>query len=277
MAKPRMCRNCRAFVPPNAKVCEYCGENLGLTYQQKTVREERVKFIPSESFLTAVILLLNVGLFIATYVMSQKFGGPDGFGRALRLLGWMDPGLILGDGQTWRLITAGFLHGGIFHIGMNGMALFQIGPIVEEVFGWARFLVIYIGATIGGFFASLLWSVAGFGGASVGASAAICGLIGAMIAVTRRSGTPILQTVWGRWALMLVVIGLLPILRVDNAAHFGGFVAGYFIGWVGMEPRLKGKDADSAWALLAGVAAVVTGYCFFRSYQYISGFVAAVS
>lgn len=280
MSKLRMCRECRAWLPPNAKVCEYCGAELGPSYRQKAASESRVKFIPSESFVTAIILLLNVGIFLATVVMSMKIsGGSLGFGQlhplVLNAFGQMNPALILQGGESWRLLTAGFLHGGLFHIAMNGFALFQIGPIVEEVYGWTRYLVIFVASTIGGFFCSMLWSMYS-PHSSVGASAAICGLIGAMVAVSRRSGIPVMQTIWGRWALWLVVIGLLPILYVDNAAHFGGFAVGYFIGWVAKEPHLTGKDADSVWTLLAAVSVAVTVYSLYRSYELVTLVVAAV-
>ncbi|MEZ5365296.1 MAG: rhomboid family intramembrane serine protease [Bryobacterales bacterium] len=62
---------------------------------------------------------------------------------------------ILGYGQWWRLITAGFLHGGIFHILMNSWVLYDLGAQVEHIYGTSRYLAIYLISSIGGFAASL--------------------------------------------------------------------------------------------------------------------------
>jgi hypothetical protein len=68
------------------------------------------------------------------------------------------PQSILGQGQWWRLVTAGFLHGGLIHIAMNSWVLFDLGAQIEEVFGPSRLIVIYFCATVGGFLASTFWS-----------------------------------------------------------------------------------------------------------------------
>src|SRR5258707_2937522 len=86
---------------------------------------------------------------------------------------------LIQAGQWWRLVTAGFLHGGLMHILMNSWALFDLGASVEEAYGTSRMLVIYLISSVVGFYVSALWSP----GDSVGASAAICGLLGAMIAL----------------------------------------------------------------------------------------------
>jgi len=65
---------------------------------------------------------------------------------------------VLGRGEWWRLVTAGFLHGGLLHIGMNSWVLFDVGAQVEQVYGASRMLVIYFVATICGFYLSALWS-----------------------------------------------------------------------------------------------------------------------
>ena len=84
---------------------------------------------------------------------------------------------MIRQGEWWRLLTAGFLHGGLFHILMNSWVLFDLGAQVEEIYGTSRYLVFYFIATVTGFLASAVFS----GALSIGASAGIFGLIGAMI------------------------------------------------------------------------------------------------
>ena len=137
-----------------------------------------------------VILLINTGLYIATVLYSYKTNG-GGFSfdldtRTLVLFGAKDPSILL-YGEWWRLITAGFLHGGILHILMNSWVLFDVGAQMEETFGTARYLVVYFVSTITGYMASLWWAPTV---PSIGASAAIMGLVGAMIAHQRAATAP---------------------------------------------------------------------------------------
>ena len=122
------------------------------------------------------------------------------------------------------MITAGFLHGGVLHILMNSWVMFDLGFRVEELFGTARFLVIYLVSSACGFVASTFWTPY----LSIGASAGIFGLIGALIADGYRGGSSIMASMYLRWALIILVVGLLPFFPFDNAAHLGGLAAGFF-------------------------------------------------
>src|SRR5205814_1406380 len=147
------------------------------------------------------------------------------------------PRSILGAGQWWRLITAGFLHGGLIHIGMNSWVMYDLGAQVEQVFGPARLLVIYFCATVGGFLASTFWSNA----LSVGASAAIMGLIGAMIALGMMHQSAVgdaIKRVYVRYAIYMVIFGLL-VPNIDNAAHLGGLATGFVVAKLAGLPRLN--------------------------------------
>ena len=145
-------------------------------------------FIPHAGFTTFVILVINLGLYAATVIASMKLGSENPLmdidGRALVEFGAKFPPAIAA-GQWWRLVTAGFLHGNLFHIFMNSWALFSVGAQVEETYGTARFLALYFVANVVGFFASTYFSPS----LSVGASAALFGLIGAMIAAGMRTNT----------------------------------------------------------------------------------------
>src|SRR2546425_1188174 len=193
---------------------------------------------PTESPITYIIVGLNFLLFVvsllATMRLSQEsggqglnlFGGINGL--VLDRLGASRP-LVLINGEWWRLVMAIFLHGGILHIAMNTWVLMDIGPQVEEVYGSARYLFLYIATGIAGFLASAIT-----GHFSVGASGALMGLIGLMLAITTRRGGAYMQMIRGqliRWVVYILVLGFV-VSGIDNAAHLGGLAAGFLLGRV---------------------------------------------
>ena len=270
MSKPRMCPHCRAFIDPKARVCEYCGKEVGKPQweQQAAATRPIGGLIPHTNFTTIIILLVNFVVFVATLIMTMKqsggslnlFGGIDG--RVLRLFGAKDA-LFIAHGEWWRLVTAGFLHAGIFHILMNSWVLFDLGMRAEELFGTARFLVIYFVSSVAGFIASMFWSPYSI---SVGASAAACGLIGAMIAYGRRSGSSFIGSFYMRWAIFIVIIGLLPGFHIDNAAHLGGMAAGFVIAYFGGTPRFA-HPIESFWKAAAVAVLAVVGLSLYLAYE----------
>ncbi len=231
MAAPRMCPHCRAFSDPKDRVCEYCGHEVGKPFANRPEAAAAAirGFFPQAQSTTSIILFINFAVFVATLILTYKvtgdagglFGGIDG--GVLRVFGAKDA-YFIARGEWWRLVTAGFLHAGVFHILMNSWVLFDLGSRVEEIFGTARFLVIYLVSSAFGFWVSLLWSPLTY---SIGASAAACGLIGAMLAYARRTGSSMMWSFYMRWIIMIAIIGLFPGFSIDNAAHFGGFAAGF--------------------------------------------------
>ena len=186
-------------------------------------------------------------------------GGPSG--QVLVMFGAKYGPFIIQGGQWWRLITAGFLHGGLLHILMNSWAMFDLGAQVEQLYGTSRYVVFYIFTTITGFLASLYWSP----GLSIGSSAGIFGLIGAMIAygVRDRSGFgDAVRSMYGRWAVYGLIFGFIGFFGVDNAAHIGGIAGGFAIGYVAGTPRLIQDAREKAWNVAAGLALALTGYAF---------------
>lgn len=147
-------------------------------------------------------------------------------------------GPAIRDGQYWRLVTSMFLHGGILHLALNGWALFQLGALLELLMGSPRMLLIYFASGIAGSLASATFTQQ----PSVGASGAIFGLLGALIAfLLRRRGalTPqgksILMQLVG-WAAINVFFGF-STPGIDNSAHLGGGAAGLLFGFALPETR----------------------------------------
>jgi rhomboid protease GluP len=159
-----------------------------------------------------MIMVINFGLYAATVIYSMRQGNSGALmnidGRTLFDFGAkLTQAIALG--QWWRLITAGFLHGGLIHILMNSWVLFDLGSQVEEIYGWARLIVFYLAATVLGFYASAWWSPS----ISIGASAGIFGLLGAMIALGVRHKSPAgaaIRGVYMRWAMYGLIMSFLP-------------------------------------------------------------------
>jgi len=210
-------------------------------------------------------MLLNFGLYVATTLYSMK--GSSGLvfdidGQTLFAFGARVPFGMM-RGEWWRLVTAGFLHGGILHILMNSWVLFDLGAQVEEIYGTSRFLVFYFVSTVTGFLASSLVSGSLL---SIGASAGILGLIGAMIAFgVRHRHTAMgagLRAHYTQWVIFMVVVGFLPGLQVDNAAHLGGLAGGFVVAYLANTPKAAEGWQEKFWRTLAAISVVLTAVSF---------------
>jgi rhomboid protease GluP len=258
METRRMCPHCRAFITTNDRVCPYCNEKVGArAIDRRSPAPILGGLIPHAQFTTIIILIVNAGIFVASMLNSSLLF----MGGSMRE--------FLRAGQYWRLVTAGFLHGGLLHIGMNSWVLFDVGSQVEEVYGASRMLVMYFVATVCGFYLSTLWQP----GLSVGASAGIMGLIGGMIAVTahhRSALTVALRGQYIRWVIYMLIIGLLPGLQVDNAAHIGGLAGGFGIAYVAGLPKWEGAWQERAWRIASYLCIALTALSFYKMYQWIT-------
>ena len=268
-----MCPHCRAFITNKDRTCPYCNEPVGArAIDRRNPSAILGGIIPHARFNTVVILVINFGLFLATVLYSMGAGNGEAFwnidvGTLVAFGAKYNAGLAAG--QWWRLVTAGFLHGGLLHILMNSWVLFDLGAQVEEIYGAGRMLVIYFVSTVFGFYASAVWSPA----PSVGASAALMGLIGAMIALGVRHKSPVgssIRATYIRWAIYIILFGLLPGLHVDNAAHIGGLAAGFGIAYLAGLPRLEGSWTERLWRGAAWVCILLTAVSFLKMYLWFA-------
>lgn len=255
-----MCPNCRAFVTVDDKVCPYCDVPMQARAVDRRSPAD-IAGIPAARFTTTVLLLINAGLYAGTALYSMNVTGQGGFmdidGQTLILFGGKYPALIL-HGQWWRLLTAGFLHGGALHIIMNSWVIYDLGTQAEEFYGTSRYLVMYFLSTIGGFAASMWWSP----GLSVGASAPLFGLMGAMLALgVKNRHTAVgsaMKSHYTQWAIWGLAMGLMSGLRIDNAAHIGGLITGFAFAWIAGTPRLVETWTDRMWKVAAATCVAIT-------------------
>jgi rhomboid protease GluP len=190
-----------------------------------------------------------IGVTVVSSMMAQSAGGQFVF-DVLAL-----DKVALADGELWRLWTVTLVHGGLLHLGFNMVALWMTGPIVEQIYGSWLFVVFYLLAAAGGSVASFL-----FGGAatSVGASGAIFGLFGVLLAASR-THHPVLdrqaRSLVGRIGTLILInlIFGLSIRGIDNAGHIGGLLAGLWLGFVVTPGRVT--TLRSLWRPPTGEAA----------------------
>jgi membrane associated rhomboid family serine protease len=159
-------------------------------------------------------------------------------------------------GFWWTLFTAIYLHGSLLHILFNLLWVRQLAPAVEETFGRARLIVIFTAAGVLGFVLSNMVGVAW----TIGASGAIFGLLGAMVAYGRSRGGAFGVAVfrqYGQWALLIFILGFF-MSGVNNWGHLGGFVGGYLAA-LALGPLDRGAErgVDRVGALCAMAVTVV--------------------
>ena len=263
----RMCPHCRAFITTSDHVCPYCNEAVApRAVDRRSSGPILGGFIPHARFCTVIILVINIGLYLATSLVSMKSGNGSAMNIDVYTLVNFGAkyGPYIAGGQWWRLVTANFLHGGLLHIGMNMWVLFDLGAAVEEMYGAARMLVIYLVSGVLGFYVSTMWNPSV---PSVGASAALFGLVGAMVALGMKHRSAIgsqIRSVYMRYVVYLLLFSLLP--GIDMAAHIGGLIGGFGIGWVAGEPRFTSVNRENAWKIAAGICILITAYSFLKMY-----------
>jgi membrane associated rhomboid family serine protease len=160
-------------------------------------------------------------------------------------------------GQWWRLGTAMFLHIGLWHLGFNLLALAQIGPTIEDLFGRGRMLAFFL---ITGVVANLGSEALGLQAVSAGASGAIMGLIGIAAGWGQRAGTTQGRAVRNdmlKWAAYTMIFGYA--IHADNAAHAAGFAAGAVLGLAHSPFRLERGKRGTVNAVLGLLGVLGTG------------------
>jgi len=282
LPRPRLCPACGTLVGSTAGRCHQCGASL--TFSLAAASRSLSRFLPQTSPVTFGILGLCCVLYGVGFLSTIKrsgFQAPAGGLGALLGLGGIDLNILARMGasaslrfypndlvQPWRLVTAIFLHAGLLHIGFNMWVLMDLAPMVEDLYGSARFLFIFIVTGAFGYVVS-----ATFGGISVGASGSLLGMVGALLALTggRHSmGMRMLRSQLLYWLVYVAVIGF--VMRgVDNYAHIGGFASGFLLGKI-MPDRLPADVTERrrAYALgwMAGLAVAASFAFMLLNYFY---------
>jgi rhomboid protease GluP len=231
-----ICTSCGVLVGVNDDKCYNCGRrNPGLWGYAPALRAlgGDLGFVP---FVIGTCIILYALTLIASQGnigMGGLFGMMSPSRQALFLFGASGSIPVFVAGRWWTALSAAWLHAGILHILFNMMAVRQLAPQTAELYGPGRMVIIYTAGAVFGFALSSFAGayLPGFfflrgGQFTVGASASIAGLIGALLAYGHRTGSSMARSHASSYILMLVLYGfLLP--GIDNYAHAGGFVGGY--------------------------------------------------
>jgi membrane associated rhomboid family serine protease len=179
---------------------------------------------------TAILMAINIGAFLAMPLFGVNPFNPSGIGL-IRMGANYGP-LTVG-GEYWRLLTAGFLHGGFLHIAMNMWCLWMLGRMAEHLFGKWQTFCIYLITGVGGALLSIAYDP---GRLEVGASGALFGIAGTVIAGLKFGDLPIS---WREQRATISSVGMFVVLSLiwgasspntDNMCHLGGFFSGLLLG-----------------------------------------------
>ncbi|WP_336881845.1 rhomboid family intramembrane serine protease [Priestia koreensis] len=216
------------------------------------INEEREKeknlFNYSKPFFSYLFLAVQ----IVMYLVLELNGGSQDNNTLLKYGAKFTPYILAGE--WWRLVTPIFLHIGFLHLLMNSFALYSIGPLVERIYGRARFVFIYLLAGITGVLGSMVFSTS----LSAGASGAIFGLFGALLYLGVQHKALFFRTM-GVNVIGIIVINLIygfSVSGIDNAGHIGGMIGGFLAAAIVALPKDRNKalqiGAFVVMALLVG-------------------------
>lgn len=274
-----LCPSCRQLVGVRDERCFHCGRpNPGMWGFGSLISSlgAGVDFV-------ALIIWPCVALYLCTLVVDVRGIQTSGLNLlspslgSLFLFGASGAVPVFVAGRWWTVLSAIWLHGGLLHIGFNMWWVRDLGPAAAHLYGTSRAVIIYTLAGIAGFVASsFAGAYLGFlpgmlqgGRFTIGASASIMGLLGAMAHYGRRSGSHVIGSTAKRWAAILILFGFM-IPGVDNWAHLGGFAGGYLAStWLDpLRPErpdhVLGALACLFLSVVAVVASVVLGLPYFR-------------
>jgi len=259
-----LCPSCRKLISRDEPRCPYCG-----TARPGSRLKSNPWALAAGDGRKAVNLIIAVNVLMyasAIIVDPARIGlspNPLTFlspsGSALELLGATGTVPVYHFHRYWTLVAASYLHGGILHIFFNMIALRQLAVMVNREFGVYRMFSIYSLAGVVGYLISCLFGVYW----TIGASASICGLLGAILYYGKSRGG-----VYGRalvrqaagWVVFLFVFGLL-VPGINNWAHGGGIVSGIVGGWI-LGYKERQKEALFHKMLALAFAAVTLGVLF---------------
>ncbi len=235
--RPKICPACGALVGISATRCHECGTSLRFSLAALSKQFSGI-FGEHEAPVTSALLVANFLMFGVSWMLTMQAGEAGGLrtlwgmsGAASYRLGASLPlQLLLLDHQWWRLVTAMFLHGGLL--------------LVTGAFG-------FLASALTGHF-------------SVGASGALLGLIGAMLAITTKRGGSFMRELRSRLitsVVILLMIGFWGGLGIDNSAHIGGFAVGFVLGKIYDDRQpMNSRERQTAYAQgwLAGIVVLAS-------------------
>ena len=268
-----LCPNCGLLISLSEQSCPYCGLRApGARWRRLAV----FRLLADPALLVKTVIGVNIGMFLLSLVLDPRMTGMAF--NPLLLLSPADSSLfVLGATGTipidsyhrwWTLVSASYLHGGLLHIFFNMAAFRQLSAVVVREYGTRRMFAIYTLSGVAGFLVSYLAGVA----LTIGASAGVCGLVGAILYYGKSRGgaygTALYKQV-GVWVIIMFVFGFV-VPGINNWGHGGGIAAGALLGYfLGYDERKRESAFHKTLAALCLAAtAVVLAWAILTSLYY---------
>ena len=235
------CSNCGKPICPDCMTPTPVGMRCPDCSRQRT-QTRPLRSLTVDPIATYVLIAINVAVFIGVRSSPRAYVDLVLFGPAV------------GNGDWYRLITGGFLHMEWWHIGMNMLALYWLGRMIEPALGHARFVAVYMASLLTGSLAVMLFSP---DTPTLGASGAIYGLLGAAVVMARNRNIDLMQS------------GLIPILvlnvvltlvwsDISVAGHFGGLIGGFVVTYAVEELAQRRRNSTVPAVVLCAVIGVAS-------------------
>lgn len=265
MNEPRrsiLCPACRRLISVDEPICPHCALK---SPSLRARRNERFRQFLGPEYIVRNLIVANAAMYLLSLLMSPLSSGlsfhplhalsPSN--QSLFLLGATGAIPIDRFHRWWTLLSASYLHGGILHIVFNMLALRQLCPFIIHEYGVSRMFILYSVGGMAGFWVSYMAGVP----FTIGASAALCGLIGAALYFGKSRGGLYGETVYrqiGGWAVGIVLFGFL-VPGINNWAHGGGIVAGAAMGAIlGYTEKRPETTSHKAFAIILVLLTLVT-------------------
>lgn len=256
---PILCPRCRRLIGSNENVCSWCGASR-TNPLWKIIAWIRGSL--GDDWVVQFIIIVNIVFYIFSLILTEhhslnfnafSFLSPGQ--SSLFLLGATGTIPINEYGRFWSLLSANYLHGGLLHIVFNLIALHRMAPLVSQEYGSSRMFTIYTFGGIGGFMLSYLVGIP----LTIGASAAICALLGSLLYYGKnRGGThgSIVFREVGGWVVSLFVFGFI-IPGINNWGHGGGVISGLLLGMLlGYNEKKRETTFHHILAIVCGLATI---------------------
>ena len=245
------CSNCERPICPDCMTSTPVGMRCPECARQK-VNVRGIGTTRDEPVLTYVLIGICVAAFVGEVAGGASATG-SGFGGSRLFEEGALSGPAVADGDYWRIVTAGFLHAGFFHLLFNMFSLWILGSLLEPAIGQVRFALIFFVSLLAGSFGAL---VVDPNSLTVGASGGIFGLMGAAVVVMRNRGINPMESGLGLWIGLNLLITF-TVSGISIGGHIGGLVGGTLAALVLFEaPSVLRVPPGMANVLCAGLGAL---------------------
>ncbi|MDK9706686.1 MAG: rhomboid family intramembrane serine protease [Desulforhopalus sp.] len=261
----QLCPGCRKLINRSVPRCPYCQMSRPGAWWKRFFLAGGAN---DADKLVTVLITTNAIMFVVALAIDPRLSGFNPFeflaptNQSLLVLGSTGTMPLFQLGRWWSLVAAGFLHGGLLHLVFNMLALRQLAPLMVLEFGASRTIILYILGSVGGFVISSLAGVS----FTIGASAAVCSLIGALLYYGRSRGGIYGRNIFsqiGGWAVGIALFGFL-VPGINNWGHGGGMLTGallaFLLGYKDKKKETFGHRV-AAMACIIGTGLILVWSC----------------